>query len=251
MNLSGLSGNIIRLEISFYADDNTPYTYGDNWNTVSAKLEICSNSLFKWFIENHLKANADKCHLLTTSNETVTVNANGFEINNSTEEKLLGIKIDRQLSFESHFTSLCKKASQKLHALTRIIKYMDIVKRKMLMKAFVTSQFTYCPLIWVLHSRKLNNRINYMHERALRLVYKDDLSSFNELLGIDNSVSIHHRNLQALAIKIFKLKNGYSHDILQEIFELREPPYNLRTKENIFERKILEQLNMVFNLLSI
>ena len=104
--------------------------YGDNWNTVSAKLENCSNSLFKWFKENHFKANADKCHLLTTSNETVTVNVNGFEINNSKEEKLLGIKIDRQLSFKSHVTSLCKKASQKLHALARIIKYMGIVKEE-------------------------------------------------------------------------------------------------------------------------
>ena len=87
------------------------------------------------------------------------------------------------------------------------------------------------------HSRKLNNRINYIHERALRLVYKDDLSSFNELLAIDNSVTIHHRNLQALAIEIFKLKNGYAPDILQEIFELREPPYNLRDKRKHFWKK--------------
>ena len=82
-------------DIASYADDNTPYTCGDNWNTVSTKLENCSNSLFKWFKENCFKANADKCHLLRTTNETVTVNVNGFEINNSKEGKLLGITINR------------------------------------------------------------------------------------------------------------------------------------------------------------
>ena len=50
------------------------------------------------------------------------------------------------------------------------------------MKAFVVSQFNYCPLLWMFHSRTLNNRINNLHERALRIVYKDDDSSFKELL---------------------------------------------------------------------
>ena len=59
---------------------------------------------------------------------------------------------------------------------------MDLPKRKVLMKAFITSQFSYCPLIWMLHSRTLNNRINNIHERALRLTYKDNQSSFKPLL---------------------------------------------------------------------
>ena len=48
---------------------------------------------------------------------------------------------------EHHITSLCKKASQKLHALARIAHYMDFEKRRSLIKAFVISQFNYCPLI--------------------------------------------------------------------------------------------------------
>ena len=66
---------------------------------------------------------------------------------NSTEEKLLGVKFDSNLSFESHVTSLCKKASQKLHALARISHYMDLNKRRNLMKALITCQFTYSPKI--------------------------------------------------------------------------------------------------------
>ena len=68
------------------------------------------------------------------------------------------------------------------------------------MKTFILSHFGYCPLVWMMHNRRLNNRINRIHERALRLVYKDDSSSFEELLKIDNSFTIHERNIQSLAI---------------------------------------------------
>ena len=114
-----------------------------------------------------MKTNADKCHLLVSSDESCTDKIEDFNIKSSTEEKLLGVKFDSNLSFESHITSLCKKASQKLHALTRISYYMDLNKRRNLMKAFITSQFSYCPLIWMFHSRNLNNKINRIHERAL------------------------------------------------------------------------------------
>ena len=63
------------------------------------------------------------------------------------------------------------------------------------MKAFITSQFSYCPLIWMFHSRNLNNKINRIHEGALRLVYQNNLS-FSELLDLDNSVTVHQKNLQ-------------------------------------------------------
>ena len=73
---------------------------------------ILLNSLFQWFRNNHMKANADKCHLLVTGNYEVSANINEFEIESSKKEKLLGISIDTTLSFEHHITSLCKKASQ-------------------------------------------------------------------------------------------------------------------------------------------
>ena len=65
------------------------------------------------------------------------------------------------------------------------------------MKAFITSQFSYCPLIWMFHSRNLNNKINRIHERALRLVYQNNLS-FSELLDLDNSVTVHKKKFKSL-----------------------------------------------------
>ena len=130
-------------------------------------------------------------YLLVTGNYEVSANINKFEIESSKKEKLLGISIDTTLSFEHHITSLCKKASQKLHALARIAHYMDLEKGRSLMKEFITSQFNYCPLIWMFHNRALNDRINKIHKRALRLVYQNKNLSFSELLELDNAVIKH------------------------------------------------------------
>ena len=76
------------------------------------------------------------------------------------------------------------------------------------------------------HNRKLNNRINRIHDRALRLIYQDNSLSFAELLEKDISVTIHQRNLQVLATEIFKLKNGLSPEIMKELFEMQNPSYD-------------------------
>ena len=221
--------DITDCDIVSYADDNTSYCSSFSVDKVFNKLQACTNNLFKWFHENHMKAYADKCHLLVTTNSAVFVNMEDFVISNSNEEKLLGIKIDTKFSFENHVSSLCKKASQKLHTLARVVNYMDLSKRKCLMKAFLTSQFNYCSLIWMFHSRKLNNHINRIHEQALRLVYQDNSLSFAELLEKDNSFTIHQRNLQVLATEIFKLENGLAPGIMKEVFEIQNPAYNFRS----------------------
>ena len=112
------------------------------------------------------------------SNETVS---------NSKYEKLLGVKVDHELNFNEHVSSLCKKASQKLNALSRIASCMTFDQRRLILNSFITSHFSYCLIVWMFHSRKLNERIDHIHERALRIFYKDFNSSFQELLIEDNS----------------------------------------------------------------
>ena len=84
----------------------------------------------------------------------------------------------------------------------------------------MTAQFPYASVIWMFHFRKLNNWINHIHERALRLVYKDCTSSFDELLLKSNSFRIHHRNLEKLAIEIFEVKMGLAPEIAQKAFSV-------------------------------
>ena len=213
----------LTLDICNFADDNSPFTTAPNISSVLQRLTSESKLLLDWIKNNQLKANPDKFHLiLSEKDESISINVAGFEIENQLSAKLLGIKIDSKLTFDEHVSNLCFKASQKLHALARIRSYMSIKQSKILMKTFILSHFGYCPLIWMMHSRTLNNRINKIHERALRLVYKDDVSSFSDLLKKDNSFTIHERNIQSLAIELFKVVNRISPKIMEHVFPLKE-----------------------------
>ena len=146
----------------------------------------------------------------------------------STEEKLLGITLDKQLSFKTHVQSLCKKAGQKLHALSRISYLLDTDKLKHIMRAFILSQFSYCPLVWMFCDRHLDNKINHIHKKALSIAYKDIVSDFDALLTRDNSVSVHKRNLQLLMTEIYKTTSNIAPSFMTEIFIEKNPPYHLR-----------------------
>ena len=105
------------------------------------------------------------------------------------------------------------------------------------MNAYFMSQFVYCPLVWMNPSRKLNNRINGLHKRALSLVYNDSSSSFSELLEKAKSVTIHHRNLQTLAYEMFKI-NKMAPEILTEIFTHKKSHYSFRNSTALQGRSI-------------
>ena len=127
---------------------------------------------------------------------------------------MLGLIIDKKLNFNIHLKILCKKVSAKVTALARMAKIIPFEKRRSLMKAFIESQFSYCPLLWMYCSRKMNNKINYIHERTLTLVHNDYNTSFEGLLDKDKSVCIHHRNIQKVAMKMYNVKNGSCLDLL-------------------------------------
>ena len=95
--------------------------------------------------------------------------------------------------------------------------FMNVSKKRIIMKSFIESQFGYCPLIWMFHSRGLNNKINRVHKRALRITHNDKSSSYGELITKDRSVTIHHRNIKALAIEICKVMQGISPPLLNEV----------------------------------
>ena len=133
--------------------------------------------------------------------------------------------------------SLSKKACKKLDALNQVFKYMDISQCKLFGNAFIISQFSYCPLIWILHSRDMEHRINRTHKRTLQLIYPNQHQlTFKELLEKNKTVSIHHRCLQTLATEIYKAKNKISVEVVNSLFEFTNKNYNLRNT-SILKRK--------------
>ena len=131
-----------------------------------------------------------------------------------------------------HFP-MCGKAKAKLF---RVAPSMNC-NQKMQMHAFfcLFEEFNYYPLVWMLHSRKLNSKINRL--RDYTIMYNNNPSTFEELLELDNSVSIHHRNLQCLAMELYKIFSAISPDIMNDIFPLNILfIYDIRKRQMLYTR---------------
>ena len=135
---------------------------------------------------------------------------NENSISDTRFEKLLGVTFDNQLNFNHHISKICKTASTKLHALARISHYMEEEKWRILFKSYFLSQFNYCPFIWMNHNESINNKINNLHERALKLIYCDHSSNFQELLQR-------------------KVVNNIAPTIVSDLFSFSNVSYSLRS----------------------
>ena len=131
---------------------------------------------------------------------------------------------NRDLSFKNHINFIYKKAGNKLNALARLCNLISFDKRKSLIKAFVLSQFSFSPLVGMFVDRTINAKIDALHYRALKIVYRDNESSFEELLRRDKSVTVHHKNIHFLAIELYKVKHEISPPFMAEIFKQRIIP---------------------------
>ena len=112
-----------------------------------------------WFDNNYMKLNTEKCHLLISGNKIKHIwsKVGESKIWEENKVKLLGITIDNKLKFDEHVSNICLKAGRKLSALTRMVRFLTFEKRRILLKAFIESQFKYCPLTWMFHIRESNN----------------------------------------------------------------------------------------------
>ena len=157
------------------------------------------------------------------------VNIGATKIWESKQQKLLAILIDRDLKFDKYVLPQFKKPGKKLTALIRISNFMTFVQRRGIMKVFIEFQFGYFPHVWMFYGRQTNARTNYIHERTLKAVFNDEISPFEELLGRDKSETIHRRNIKVLAADLFKIKNGFSNEIMaQLICKRNNVGYSLR-----------------------
>ena len=180
-----------------FADDTTPYECGPTLNEFINNHEITTEKMSEWFSFNNLKASASKCHLFLSPYQPAPVNIKGSITESSNCKKILGIYIDSNFSFEYHINRICRKASQKLHALYRIAKNISDDKNMYAIQIFHNFSIqNYCPIAWMCYGRGLNNKVNNIHERALRIVYQDKKSSFETLLKREKSTSINIKNLQ-------------------------------------------------------
>ena len=119
-----------------HADDDTPFMVRGNIADAISALEEIGKKLLSWISDNQRKVNINKCHLLLNAKDQNFLRIGNFNIKNSFSEKLLVITSYFKLKFNNHIEDICKKATRELNALSRIVPYMDISRRKILMNAF-------------------------------------------------------------------------------------------------------------------
>ena len=213
--LNDLFFSLKNINVCNFADDTTPYVCDKSIETVLKLLEENCEIALCWFENNYMKLNTDKCHLIVSGykHEQMWAKIGNDKIWESSDVKLLGVTIDNELKFDKHVSKICSKANRKLSVLARMSKLLSFEKRRLIFKSFVECQFKYFPLIWMFHSRHTNNKFNRLHERALRIVYNDYESNFEQLLINDKSFCIHHQNIHKLMIEIYKVFNNITDNI--------------------------------------
>ena len=229
--LNDLFFAITESEVCNFADDNTLYCGDQDLDQVLDNLSHDLQNVIEWFKLNSMKANPDKFQFMVLGKnkpEFVSINIDGNLIKSSSEVVLLGITIDSELKFRKHIDELCKRASFKLHALQRIRKYLTVEKARLIANAFIDSQFNYAPLIWMFAGKTAINKICKIHHRTLQVVYNDYSKTYDELLEISKTTSIHQRHLKCLAIEVFKSISHSNPEFMWKFFNEKQMPYNLR-----------------------
>ena len=158
------------------------------------------------FRTNSFKANAGKFQFMILNRENhrrQQMVINSITVKESNEVILLGITTDDKLVFKKHIENLCRTAQYKLHALTRIRKYLTLDKAILLGNTFINSQFNYAPLIWMFCRTTLYHMIEKFHHRTLKAMYQSE-ESYENLLLEGSSVSVHQRHLCFLVTEIYK-----------------------------------------------
>ena len=190
-------------DICNFADDNTLYSCG---KSLTENLVSDTKSILNWFRLDSLKANPGKFQFIILRDKSHykhELKINSIKVEASDGVLLLGITIDKKLTFKQHAENLCRKAQYKLHTLKRIRKFLTIEKAKMLGNAFIDSQFNYPLLLWTICRKTPYSKIEKIHHKSLKVIYESN-DTYENLLLQSNTVSIHQRHLRFLIIEIYK-----------------------------------------------
>ena len=138
------------------------------------------------------------------------------------------IKIDKNLNFKKCISELCRRALYKLHTLCRIKKCLTVEKAKLLAKVFINSQFNHAPLMWMFANKCSIDRILKIHTRTLQIVFDVYDKSYENLLNRSDDIPIHQKHQRYLAIEVYKSLAKLNFGFMQNFFEGKHTPYNLR-----------------------
>ena len=230
-----------RCKLYNYADDNFLSNVSKTSNEAMSSLTHDGNISIKWFNDNGMQANPDKFQFLAISSSKSQKYKlslrNETEIESEPYVKALGIVIDDKLNFTEHISAICKKAARQLNALARISKYLDFKSRKIIYQSFVASNFNYCPLVWHFCGKVNNSKLEKIQERALKIIYRDYESTYEELIVNSNSSTLLNSRLRLMICEVLKCINNENPPCVNNLIEIKDINYSLRNALRIHQPK--------------
>ena len=139
-----------------------------------------------------MRANLDKFQVIVLGRhkqkEIINLKINGAEIKGQNSVTLLGVETDNELNFNNHISNICKKAGNKINAISRIQSFLGQKEKEALVNTFFYSNFNYCSLVWHFSTKKNTNKIEKNQERCLKLLYNNNIERYDDLLVKTSSI---------------------------------------------------------------
>ena len=181
-------------------------------------------------------ANPDKFQAIVLgmkNPELVSLKIGGSNIKPATNVTLLGMDLDNKLKFDSHIHDICRKAAKQINALKRLSKLLNLESRMAIFRSFIMSNFNYCCLVWHACGAKNTHKLEKLQERALRFVYLDTDSNYNELLDRADLATLHLGRMRTLATEVYKSIHKLNPPYIQDLYKPKITTHNLRAQNNL------------------
>ena len=230
--INDIYGFINKASLFNYADDNTLAFASSNLDEIKTVLTNETQTAIEWFKLNMMEANPDKFQVMLLSkketNSSFHLDVNGSTLIGESNVKLLGITIDRQMKFVNHTNILCSKAARQLNAVCRLKTFLDTESRLSVVRSFVTSNFSYCPVIWHFSGAAANGKMERILRRALRIISLDSVSTHESLLTKYDLCPLKTYRERCFALEVFKIKNSLAPKYLEDLIKIRNVSHNTR-----------------------
>ncbi len=192
---------------------------------VLVRVQDTLKILVTWFKDNLMKANVDKfqfmllCPNAKENKQTHVIQFNDVLLSSQDGAKLLGIHIDRQLTFNTHVKNTCTKANAKLQALKRLTNYLTPDCKMAIVRSFIVSHFIYCAPLFHFSGKRYRDKMEKILCRGLRYVFNDYDSTYEELLNKAEMCSVELLREKAIICEVYKCLHGLGPHYMREIFQ--------------------------------
>ncbi|KAL9954029.1 hypothetical protein ACROYT_G041517 [Oculina patagonica] len=213
-----------------YADDTKIYHSHASPGAVELAVNQDLDNAATWFKENGMKANPDKYQAIVLGKNSQEISLKSGDINIPIKDQisLLGVTLDSKLKFDAHVAIVCRKVSSQVNALNRLKTILPLKTKQSLYRSFILPHFYYCSQVWHHCGKRNTRKLEKVNERALRYVFKDKKSSYEQLLKRMSSQTLQNRQIQDMLCTINNCLSNKAPPSIKNLVSLRGCSYNLR-----------------------